>query len=331
MPTTSGPERAGYGGRVTSPPPDARSPRPALETARVGQAVEAAARAAGVEAGRVELREATVSTSSDLVDAVTRDPSRWPDRSVLVADHQHGGRGRNGRRWSTPPRAALTVSYLLRPQVGPDRLGWLPLLAGLAVVQALAEVCGLRGAVKWPNDVLLDAPDGAELAGWGRRRKVAGVLAEVVPLPSGSAGGLATGPPAPSTARAAVVLGVGVNVSQTADELPVPSATSLALVGAPVDRTALLGAVTTRLLTLDERWRAGAGDARASGLDDECAAVSATLGEPVLVDLPGGRTLRGTARGLAPDGGLVVADPTGRERTVLAGDVRLRSLPGAVN
>lgn len=272
-------------------------------------------------AGRVVVVARTGSTSTDLAEAARTDPAAWPDRSVLVADHQAGGRGRAGRTWTTPPRAALTVSVLLRPAVGADRLGWLPLLAGLAAVGAIGEVAGVRAAVKWPNDVLVPAPDGVELPGWGTWRKVAGVLAEVV-VPAPAAGGRAGSDSGAAVSAAvpavvpAVVLGIGINVAQAADELPVPSATSLRAVGADVDRTTLLAALVRRLVALDDRWRAD--DAT---LAAEVAAVCATLGSAVRVEMPGGRSLVGTASGLAADGALVVTDGSGRRHEVHAGDV----------
>ena len=269
--------------------------------------------------GKVVVVSRTASTSTDLVAGATADPPAWPDWSVLVADHQAAGRGRAGRTWTTPPRAAVTVSVLLRPRVPLDRFGWVPLLAGLAVVQALREVAGTTAVLKWPNDVLVELPGAPDLPGWGRHRKVAGVLGELVVTPG-----------------AAVVVGIGVNVSQRAEELPVPSATSLALVAeagagsAVPDRTALLAAVVGRLVALDERWRTAGGDAVAAGLARECSVACATVGSVVQVQLPGGGVLEGTAQALSPDGALEVLDSAGRTRTVLAGDVHhLRMGPPA--
>lgn len=253
--------------------------------------------------GRVEVVTAAASTSSDLLAAATGEG--WPDRSVLVADHQHAGRGRAGRTWQTPPGAALTFSVLLRPQVPAQQLGWVPLLGGLAVVQAVVGL-GLRAVLKWPNDVLVEALE--EVPGWGPYRKVAGVLGDLVATPDGTA----------------VVLGIGVNVDQRTDELPVPSASSIALAGVRVDRTALLAAVLERWAELDDRWRAADGEAWAAGLGAQCAAACTTLGREVLVDLPGGRVLAGQATGLADDGALLVR-VDGQTRAVHAGDVRLRS------
>lgn len=293
--------RRRYRGRVTDP-----ATWPPLDPAHVRAALGALP-----GTGRVEVVVTTPSTSADLVAALGREPGAWPDASVLVADHQSAGRGRAGRAWVTPAGAALTASWVLRPTVPVERLGWVPLLGGLAVVRALAGL-GARAAVKWPNDVLVEHPAQAALPGWGTRRKVAGVLADLVATPTGPA----------------VVLGIGVNVHQGAAELPVESATSLRLVGVEADRTVLLVAVAEQLLALDARWRAAGGDAGPSGLARECATSSATLGARVEVELPGGRTLRGVATGLGPDGALVVTDASGRARPVLAGDVRLR-LEGA--
>ncbi|WP_245993218.1 biotin--[acetyl-CoA-carboxylase] ligase [Xylanimonas allomyrinae] len=216
--------------------------------------------------------------------------------------------GRAGRTWHTPPHAALTVSVLLRPEVPDDALGWLPLLSGLAVVRVL-RARGVPASLKWPNDVVLPAAE--ELDGFGRWRKVAGILAQVVPD--------------------GVVVGVGLNVTQAADELPVPSATSLALAAAPAaatDRTTLLAALLGELTAVVERWCGDDGDADAPGpggapsLADEYAAVSATLGTPVRAELAGGACIvEGTAHRLAPDGALVVVRKDGSVRVVAAGDV----------
>lgn len=250
------------------------------------------------------------STSTDLLALLAADPA-WADGGLLAAEHQDAGRGRAGHTWTTPPGSALTFSLALRPAVPPAHWGWLPLLAGLAVARAVRSTTGLAAGVKWPNDVLVPAADRADLPGWGRYRKVVGVLAEVAP--GGGAG----------TAGAAVVLGIGVNVGQEPDELPVPSATSLRAAGAPhADRTTVLVAIVRELAALVGRWRAAAGDAALAGLDAEVAAACLTLGEVVRATLPDGTELRGTAERIAADGALVVRDAAGVAHVLLAGDVR---------
>ena len=112
---------------------------------------------------------------------------------VVVAEHQTAGRGRLDRTWETPARAALTFSVLLRPGSPPADWPWLPLLTGYAVARALREAGVPTPALKWPNDVLVDD------------RKVAGILVERVETPTGPA----------------AVVGIGLNVAPTAEELPV--------------------------------------------------------------------------------------------------------------
>lgn len=259
--------------------------------------------------GRVEVVQTATSTNAELAEAVRSDPAAWPVPSALIAEHQTAGRGRAGRSWQTPPRAGLTVSVLLRPQVPAGSLGWLPLLAGLAVVRTVSDG-GVTAALKWPNDVLLPAVD--TVAGLGLYRKVAGILAEVVPEAPGAGNG------AP-----AVVLGIGLNVSQTADELPVPTATSLALAGHPrPDRTDVLVRLLGEVHAVVRRWESFGGDAVAAGLLDEYTAVSATLGTRVRAELAGrAGALEGEAVGLDPSGALVVRTDSGEERAVTAGDV----------
>jgi BirA family biotin operon repressor/biotin-[acetyl-CoA-carboxylase] ligase len=158
---------------------------------------------------------------------------------VVVADHQTAGRGQRGRRWIAPPGTALLVSCLLRPAVPAARWGELPLVAGVAVAEALETAAGVPVRLRWPNDVLV--------AG----RKVAGILAEGVP------GG-----------QAHVVLGIGVNVAQTAADWPPElrgRAASLDALGRSVGRPALLAALLAALATRYAEWqRMGFAPARAT-------------------------------------------------------------------
>nr|WP_158277256.1 adenylate/guanylate cyclase domain-containing protein [Serinibacter arcticus] len=223
------------------------------------------------------------STSSDLVAAVLADDDAWPHLSVLRADHQVAGRGRAGRAWHTPPGSALTASIVLRPGRSPQEWATLSLVAGLAVVTALRELAAERAvalapALKWPNDVLLRPPgattdrdttdtdtDTPAVAGWGTTRKVAGLLAEIVP------------------GRDALVLGIGVNVAQTPEHLPVPWATSLALAGLRTTSAELLDRIGAALAPLLDRWETTGFD----GVRADVAEVTDTLGRDVEADLGG--------------------------------------------
>ncbi len=287
------------GGMTSSSSPD----RPALDA----DALRSLLLLPAGPLARIDVVARTGSTNADLVAAVAADPDAWPHASVLVADQQDAGRGRAGRGWETAPGTSLTCSFVARPALPARTFGWLPLLAGLGAVTAVRATAGVPAVLKWPNDVLV--PAGTEVAGWGAARKVGGILTEVVPTPTG--------------VTPAVVIGIGVNVAQRADELPVEHATSLALAGAQhVTREALLVALVTALDDVATRWRDAGGDAVASGLADEVAAVCATLGTPVRVELPGGSELAGIAERLDDDGGLVVVDAAGAAHHVLAGDVR---------
>jgi BirA family biotin operon repressor/biotin-[acetyl-CoA-carboxylase] ligase len=273
-------------------PPDASSRWSDLDRPALDEAALAAALVRGSELWRrLEVVPEVGSTNADLAAAAA---SGAPDGSVLVAEHQDAGRGRLDRTWTSPPRAGLTVSLLVRPDVPVGRRSWLPLLTGVALAESVGAVTGVRTALKWPNDLL--ALDG---------RKLAGILAESVSSPEGPG----------------VVIGVGLNVSTRADELP-PTGTSLAQVtGAPVDRgpvlLALLRAVERRYLP----WAASLGDPVASGLARDYLAWCSTVGTEVSVTLPDGSTLTGVATAVDTDGRLVVRTPDG-DVPLAAGDVR---------
>ena len=235
----------------------------------------------------VETTAATGSTNAD-VAALAR--SGAPEGVVRATDHQLAGRGRLARSWTSPPGAGIAVSVLLRPtQVPRDRWTWLPLLAGVVVARAVA-LAGVEAELKWPNDVLVDD------------RKIAGILVEVVV----------------SGAPDAVVVGIGLNVTNRIDELP-PGGTSLALAGAAaLDRLALLTRLLGDLALTYEQWREHAGEpgpVRAAYLG-RCA----TIGQVVRVELPGGAVVHGTAMTVDVDGRLVIS--TGDGSVALgAGDV----------
>jgi BirA family transcriptional regulator, biotin operon repressor / biotin---[acetyl-CoA-carboxylase] ligase len=227
------------------------------------------------------------STNAELVAAAARDA---PEGTVLVAEHQVSGRGRLERIWTSPPRAGLTVSFLLRPDVPAARRGWLPLLTGVALAESVAEVSGVLPSLKWPNDLL--AGDG---------RKLAGILAE------------SSGP--------AVVVGTGLNVSTTAAELP-ETGTSLArITGGTVDRATVLLAFLRAVERRYRRWADALGDPVSSGLAQDYLAWSSTVGSTVIVDLPDGSVLDGVAEAVDWDGRLVVATAGGTVE-LASGDVR---------
>ena len=242
----------------------------------------------------LEVVRATGSTNSDLVALAAA--GKAGEGSVLVAEEQTAGRGRLDRQWTAPARSGLFFSVLLRPvEVPVARWGWLPLLTGVAVATGLARAAGVDTALKWPNDLLVSIG--------GEERKAGGILAE-------------------RAGDDAVVIGVGINVTLRADELPVPAAGSLALAGAvSTDRDPLLRAVLRALEEWYGRWREAGGDPAVSGLQETYAAGCATLGQTVRAELPGDRSITGEAVAVDGDGRLVIATAAGVQEPVGAGDI----------
>ncbi len=243
--------------------------------------------------------EVLASTGSTNADLLARAAGGAPEGVVLAAEEQSAGRGRMGRSWVSPPRAALTFSLLVRPHtVAPARRGWLPLLAGVAVASAVRAGPGVEARLKWPNDVLAGPA------------KLAGILAEA--------------------AGDAVVIGIGLNVSTRPGELPPPgptpggalAATSLLALGsAKLDREPLLTAILAGFERWYQAWRQAGGDPDRCGLRAEYTSLCGTIGREVRVELPGGQLLSGLAVGVDSDGRLLVRVSSGAEVPVAAGDV----------
>ncbi len=211
---------------------------------------------------------------------------------MVVAEHQTAGRGRLDRTWETPARSALTFSVLLRPTAPAASWPWLPLLTGYAVEQGAAG-----GGVRRVGEV-------AERRTARTSRKVAGILVERVETDGGPA----------------AVVGIGLNVGMTADELPVAEATSLAVDagdGPRPDRRCSVSLLDDAVGGL-RRVAGGRRGGRHRGSPRRTPRPASTIGRQVRVDLPSGEVLTGTATGIDPSGRLLV------ERTataVSAGDV----------
>jgi BirA family transcriptional regulator, biotin operon repressor / biotin---[acetyl-CoA-carboxylase] ligase len=241
---------------------------------------------------RIDVVEETGSTNADLLDRAAAGED--VDGAVLLAEYQTAGRGRHGRHWSAPSRSQIALSVGVGvADVPPAAWGWLPLVTGVAVVDAVTEVAGIAAGLKWPNDVLAGP---AETPG-----KLAGILAEV------------------AAPKPLVVVGLGLNVTMTAAEAPDPVATSLALLGAAeTDRTVLAEAVLRQLATRIDAWRsAGGADA---ALADAYRSRSRTLGARVRAALPGDQTVEGVAEDIDELGRLVINTGTQLE-PVSAGDI----------
>lgn len=208
--------------------------------------------------------------------------------ALVVADEQTEGHGRQGRPWIAPRGTSLLASWLLRPLPADPAL--FALLAGVAVARALADLGVPDARLKWPNDVQLGG------------KKVAGALADAVTAPDGGA----------------LVLGIGVNVHQTAEQLAdlASTATSLSVEGHRVDRLALVARLCgelDRIARTPEERRAAL---------EEWRSRASMLGREVEIRSGAGPAVRGVACGLADDGALLLRTPAGDQR-ILAGEVSL--------
>ena len=226
------------------------------------------------------------STNSELL-ALAADPG-IPSFAALLTLDQTAGRGRLDRSWVAPPGSALALSVLVRDALAHPLAGWLPLLAGLCLAESLDGIARGRVGVKWPNDLLLDDA------------KVCGILVEVAP------GG-----------RDAVI-GSGLNLFQAAADLPVATATSLALAGVALDEDAVDGLVAAYLTRLRGELQSPGPVAR---LRDRVAARCTTIGRRVRVAMADGSELAGEATGIDASGRLEVASDARGTIAVAVGDV----------
>jgi BirA family biotin operon repressor/biotin-[acetyl-CoA-carboxylase] ligase len=237
---------------------------------------------------RIDVADETGSTNADLL---ARHAAGEDIRgAVLFAEHQSAGRGRNGRSWSAPARSQIALSIGVDAAGVPaEGWGWLPLLTGVALVDAVRNSTGIEAGVKWPNDVLVGSG------------KLAGILAEVA---------------APDPV---IVVGLGLNVTLTAAEAPDPRATSLQMLGADMlDRDVLAGAILRELITRIEKWWTAKGPD--ASLVADYRLRSSTLGSQVRAIMPGGNEIIGVAVDIDSLGRLNI--DTGSEvATVSAGDI----------
>jgi BirA family biotin operon repressor/biotin-[acetyl-CoA-carboxylase] ligase len=249
---------------------------PYLETTQIGQAWNYSQR---VESTNALAREAALGGAAE--------------GAVFVADEQVGGRGRRGREWVSPAGCGIYVSVLLRPQLAPDELPLLTLMAAVAVARAIGDAGAANVRIKWPNDILLCG------------HKVCGILTEMV---------------ADAECMTSVVLGIGLNVNTPANQLPdrplFPAGSLASVAGQRFSRVSLLGGILTAL----ER-----------GYHELCKAGPAQLlsAWEAHSDLTGKRVrvqrvhdaIEGVAEGLDVSGALVVRDDVDKCHLILAGDI----------
>jgi BirA family biotin operon repressor/biotin-[acetyl-CoA-carboxylase] ligase len=209
--------------------------------------------------------------------------SGLPEGAVAATDHQTGGRGRLGRAWQESAGTSVLASVLLRPPAA-RRLPELSLVAAVAAAETVELAVALAAQVKWPNDVMLN------------RRKVAGILSEL--------------------SNGTVVVGIGLNVNQTREQLPLDAPTEPASLrtatGATYDRAALLGSLLARLERAYDAWREQGLD----GVYDELGARDFLRGRRITVD-----GQRATALQILRDGRLEIETDSHGVRVLESGEV----------
>ena len=223
--------------------------------------------------------EVTGSTQDDLYQLASTE-SAIP-KTILASEYQTSGRGRLDRTFTAPAMSALTFSLYIEPKVERDEWSFLTLLAGLSVHEALAALDPqVSVGIKWPNDLLIG------------EKKFVGMIAQAT--------------------KKGVVLGIGINVGMSADELPVENATSLALEGfSNLNRNEILACIINHFEINLEMWE------HDQSFLAHYRSASVTLGKDVEVTLPGGGVIRSKAVGISNTGALLLED--GSEVTV--GDV----------
>jgi BirA family biotin operon repressor/biotin-[acetyl-CoA-carboxylase] ligase len=223
--------------------------------------------------------EVTGSTQDDLYQLASTE--KIIPKTILASEYQTDGRGRLDRTFTAPAMSALTFSLYIEPKVEREEWSFLTLLAGLSVQEAIASLDPhISVGIKWPNDLLIG------------EKKFVGMIAQAT--------------------KKGVVLGIGINVGMSADELPVENATSLALEGfANLNRNEILAAIINHFEINVELWE------HDKSFLAEYRSASVTIGKEVEVTLPGGELIRSKAIDISNAGALLLDN--GSEVTV--GDV----------
>lgn len=293
---------------------------------------------------RLIVKDHTESTNDDAIALLSSGELGGPDMpdatgTLIVTLDQRSGKGRLGRAWEAPAGSGLAMTLVIQApsSVPTESLAMASTLVGLVWRDVLAASTASDVSLKWPNDVLV----GGE--------KVAGILAQVAPSSPGPRGaaasadgsktgvkngidktGIATGEPANVTRAGGLnlVVGIGTNLTQTKEELPVPTATSLALHNCTTDVHRLISAFWTRALAVLSEWLPAGGpldqplgSLGCTSLIDATRKHCATIGVDVRVHLPQDVEITGVARDVDEYGHLIVEDSAGKRHQISAGDV----------
>ena len=213
----------------------------------------------------------TASTQSDLAELVNASVAKSGE--VIAAEFQSNGRGRLDRTFEAPPQSALLFSFYIAPKRAVSDWGFISFLAALAMREVITDQLAEKVNLKWPNDILIGD------------KKVAGLLAQQI--------------------GEGVIVGIGLNVAMSTDELPVPTATSLLLADSNLlDRNLILSAFLNHFENLFKEWDSG-GD-----FLEKYRQVCSTLGRHVRVEVLGRDSIEGEAVSITAQGVLILKDGT---------------------
>ena len=226
-----------------------------------------------------------------------------PHGTVLIADHQTGGRGRRGRSFHSPAGAGIYMSMILRPNCPPEKLMHLTCATAVAMCDAVETACGIRPSIKWTNDLVCG------------KQKIAGILTELGPIQRGTV--------------SYAVIGIGINCCQAESDFPEDirsMAGSLhSITGKPIDRAVVAAAMTDALYRMDETLL----DKKEQMLS-RYRADCITLGREISVVKADGTARHGTALDIDPEGALIAQFSDGPTETVNSGEVSIRGMYGYV-
>ena len=213
----------------------------------------------------------TASTQSDLAELVNSSVAKSGE--VIAAEFQSNGRGRLDRTFEAPPQSALLFSFYIAPKRARSEWSFISFLAALAMREVISKDIKDKVSLKWPNDILIG------------ERKVAGLLAQQI--------------------GDGVIVGIGLNVAMNEIELPVPTATSLALSGSNnLDRNLLLSAFLNQFADIFKEWDSG------GNFREEYRQVCSTLGRQVRVEVLGRDSIEAEAVAITAQGALILSDGT---------------------
>jgi BirA family transcriptional regulator, biotin operon repressor / biotin---[acetyl-CoA-carboxylase] ligase len=213
--------------------------------------------------------EQTGSTQNDLIQLISQGLAG--NGEVIASEFQSAGRGRLDRNFIAPTSSALLFSLYIEPKRDRADWGFLSQLAALTLHSVIAPNLERDILLKWPNDILIE------------EKKVAGLLAQATDK--------------------GVVIGIGLNVSMTISELPIPHATSIAISGGKeLDRNLLLANFLNTFQANFQDWDNGA------SFITKYTSICSTIGQEVEIEVLGRENRQGRAQGILNSGALLLAD-----------------------